>query len=295
MQAGVLLAFLAYLAFACGDAAVKRAGAVLPVFEVGFFVSLFALVPTLFTKRPSTPWREILVPKRPGLVALRMASGVVGGALGVYAFSHLPLAEAYALIFLVPLFVTILSATILKEEIGAKRWGAVFVGLGGVFLVVRPGFREILPAHLAAVGVALAGGITVIVLRVLGPTERRLTLIGSVLLAATLVNGVLMLPEFVMPTPDLWPVLVLGGIGAGLGHLCIVLATRLAPAARVAPTQYSQIIWAAVIGAAFFDELPDAFAIGGMSLVGLSGLFTFVREEKKTNWWQRTPLLRNRG
>ncbi|KAB0679260.1 DMT family transporter [Aureimonas leprariae] len=294
MQAGVLIAFLSYFAFSCGDAAVKFSGASLPVFEVGFFISLFALVPTLLTKRPDDTWRNVFIPKNPKLVALRMASGTVGGMMGVYAFSTLPLAEAYALIFLVPLFVTVLSATILKEPIGLKRWGAVLTGLCGVILVVRPGFRELLPGHLAAVGVALVGALTVIILRVLGPTERRLTLIGSALGSSIVVNGILMIPGFVMPSAHLWPVLVLGGICGGIGHLCLVLATRLAPAAEVAPTQYSQIVWAAVIGALFFAEFPDGVAVAGMGVVGLSGLFTFLREEKRTSWWHRTPLLRNR-
>jgi S-adenosylmethionine uptake transporter len=84
------------------------------------------------------------------------------------------------------------------------------------------------------------------------------------------------------------------GICAGLGHLIQVLATRAAPANRVAPTQYSQIIWAAVIGATFFGEVPDLVGIAGMALVGTAGLFTFLREEERSKWSWRTPLVRNR-
>ncbi|MCQ8780618.1 DMT family transporter [Mangrovibrevibacter kandeliae] len=295
MQVGILLAFMAYLSFSCGDASVKALGDTLPVFEIGFFVSLFALVPTLLTKRPEDDWASILRPTRPWLVLVRAVSGTTGGILSVIAFTTLPLAEAYALIFLLPVLVTIFSRLVLKETIGWKRWSAVLLGLCGVLLVVRPGFREILPGHFAAFGCAVCGAVTVIVLRVLGPSERRITLIGAVLVSAVAVNGVLMATTYVHPGRGDFAVLLLGGLAAGLGHLCIVFATRTAPAARVAPTQYSQIIWAALLGAAFFGEYPDAISVAGMAMVGCSGLFTFVREEKRVGWSRKTPLLRNRG
>ncbi|MBC8129424.1 MAG: DMT family transporter [Rhizobiaceae bacterium] len=294
MQTGILLGFLCFFVYACSDALIKALGGAIPVFEIGFFSALFALFPALFTKEKSERWAEVLVPRHPGLVLVRTISGTTGGILAVVAFTTLPLAEAYALIFLLPIFVTILSRLVLQEPVGWKRWGAVVAGLLGVLLVIRPGFRDILPGHLAAVGCAFCGSVTVIVLRVLGPSERRITLIGSVTVGAILVNGILMLPSYVAPPPHLFPIIVLSGLSAGLGHLLQVQATRLAPANRVAPTQYSQIIWAALLGALFFEEFPDAIGIAGMGIVAASGLFTFVREEKRSGWAQRTPLERNR-
>lgn len=294
MQTGVLLGFLGYFIYACSDAMIKALGPSLPIYEIAFFTALFALIPALFTKRREDSWAAIFVPRNKALLAVRMTSGTIGGLLAVVAFTTLPLAEAYALIFLLPIFVTVLSAVFLGETIGWKRRGAVVVGLLGVVLVVRPGFRDILPGHLAAVGAALCGAVTVIVLRKLGPTERRITLIGSVIVASIAFNGVLMIPTFVVPTPDLFHLLVGAGVCAGLGHLVQVFATRAAPANRVAPTQYSQIIWAAVIGATFFGEVPDLVGIAGMALVGVAGLFTFLREEERSKWSWRTPLVRNR-
>ena len=103
-----------------------------------------------------------------------------------------------------------------------------------------------------------------------------------------------MIPDFKTPSGDLFPIMILAGLGAGFGHLLIVLATRLIPAARAAPTQYSQIVWATVMGAAFFGEYPDWIAVLGMIMVAGAGLFTFAREEKTARWPSRTPLLRNR-
>ncbi|MDY8109354.1 DMT family transporter [Fulvimarina sp. 2208YS6-2-32] len=293
MQTGILLAFAAYFAFACGDAATKALGDGLPIFEIGFFMSLFAFIPAAFTKPPQDRWRDVFVPSRPFLLALRVLFGVVGMMSAVVAFTTLPLAEAYALIFLLPIFVTVFSALFLKETIGWRRWSAVLVGLAGVLLVVRPGFQTILPGHFAAISCAICGAGTVIVLRIIGPTERRVTLIGAVLVGAVLANGVLMIPTFADPTPHLW-LLAFGGLCVGLGQTGLVFATRLATASAVAPVQYSQIVWAAVLGALFFGEFPDAIAYAGMALIATSGLFTFIRERKKTRWWQRTPLIRNR-
>ncbi|BDA86249.1 membrane protein [Aureimonas sp. SA4125] len=294
MQTGILLGFLSYFVYACSDALIKYLGGHLPVFEIGFFTSVFAILPALLTKERGDSWKSALVPRHPKLVLLRMTSGTAGGILAVVAFTSLPLAEAYALIFLLPIFVTVLSTLILKEPVGWKRWSAVITGLVGVMLVVRPGFREILPGHLAAVGCAFCGAVTVIVLRVLGPTERRITLIGSVVLSAFVVNAILMIPTYVAPEWSIMPFVAAAGLCAGSGHLIQVYATRAAPANRVAPTQYSQIIWAALIGALFFDEFPDAFGVAGMTLVAFSGLFTFLREEKRSGWSWRTPLDRNR-
>lgn len=274
MQTGILLAFLAYLAYSLSDAAGKMLGGQLPIFEIGFFMSLIALAPALLLKRPEDSWRSIMRPKRPLLVLARMGTGTFGGICAIYAFTHLPMAEAYSLIFLLPVFVAALSGIFLKEVVGLSRWLALFGGLAGVLLVVRPGFNALTLGHLAAVACAFSGAVTAILLRQLGPTEKRLTLVGAVLVAAIVVNGVLMIPNFTMPTVAHWPILVVGGLSAGIGHIAMVMAARIAPASRIAPTQYSQIVWAAVLGAAIFGEVPDPIAVAGMALVGFCGVMT---------------------
>lgn len=274
MQTGILLAFLAYLAYSCSDAAGKLLGAYLPTFEIGFFVSLIALVPALLSKRPEDTWASIVRPKRPLMLLARMATGTIGGMSAIYAFTHLPMAEAYALIFLLPVFVALLSGVVLRESVGLSRWLTLLGGLAGVLLVVRPGFNALTLGHLAALTCAFCGACGAILLRQLGQTEKRLTLVGGVLLAATLVNGVLMVPSFVVPTVDLWPILLFGGICAGIGNIAMVMAARLAPASRIAPAQYSQIVWAAVLGALLFGEFPDPIAVAGMALVGFCGVMT---------------------
>lgn len=281
MLRGILLGFLAYALFSCGDAAIKALSGRLPVFEIGFFAAFFASFAVPFVRPAHERWRDIFRMNRPKLVLLRAASGTTAGILGVIAFTTLPLAEAYALIFLAPLFVTLLSVLFLGERIGWRRMLAVVVGFIGILLVVRPGFRELLPGHLAAAAIALCAATTTIVLRALGPTEKRITLMGTTMLTALAVNGALMLFQFRTPTPGDIGWLAVAGLLAGVAHIIFMAATRAAPANRVAPTQYTQMIWAVVLGALFFGEFPDLLGLVGLALVGISGLFTFLREERK--------------
>jgi S-adenosylmethionine uptake transporter len=303
MIKGIAVGFLAYGVFACGDAAVKALGGSLPIFEIAFFSALFALIAVPFVKASDERWRDLLSMHRPVLVLVRAASGTIAGILGVVAFTTLPFAEAYALIFLTPLFITVLSAVLLGERVGALRAFAMLVGLAGVLLVIRPGFRELLPGHFAAIGVAVCAATTVLVLRVLGPTEKRITLMGMAMLVALAVNGALMAFEFEVPSGIDLVWLVLAGLLAGAGHILLMAATRAAPANRIAPAQYSQIIWAVVLGAIFFREFPDAVAVAGMALVAVSGIFAFLQERQAgqparsalTILWGRTPRGGGRG
>lgn len=294
MVNGVAVGFLAYGLFAANDASIKGLGAHLPVFEIIFFVALTNFLTIGFGKAKDEQWRHVFHMRRPKLVLLRTAIGVVGGLCTVYAFTTLPLAEAYALLFLMPAFTTLLSIVILGETVGWRRWSAVGLGLLGVILVVQPGFRELHLGHLAAIAGALCGSCVVIALRILGQTERRITMLATIYTAAVVVNGILMIPGFVTPYAPEIALILLAGIAGGLGQIALLAATKMAPVSRIAPTQYSQMVWAVVIGAVFFNEVPNALAFLGMAMVVLSGLITFFREEQLYGWSRRFVMMRNR-
>jgi S-adenosylmethionine uptake transporter len=280
MVKGVLLAFLAMAIFSCGDASIKAIGDGMTVFEISFFATAFACVAIPFVRLPHERWRDMFRMHRPGLVMVRTVAGVLAGLFSTYAFTTLPLAEVYSLIFLSPLFVTILSIPFLGETVGWRRGLAILIGFLGVLLVVRPGFRELMPGHLAAAGSAVCGAATVLSLRALGPTEKRITLMGVVFAAALAINGAIMVFDFHVPATRDLLLAAFAGLCGGIAHMLLMAAMRAAPANRVAP-QYSQIVWAILLGAAFFSEFPDATAIAGIGLVTFAGLFTFAREEKR--------------
>ncbi len=295
MIKGIAQGFLAYSLFSWGDASVKALTGGPSVFEIGFFVTLFASAMFVSFGRPrGERWRDIFRMKHPGLVMTRTVAGIIAGVCSVIAFTSIPFAEAYALIFLSPAIVTILSMVLLGEQIGWRRWLAVIVGFAGVLAIVRPGFRELLPGHFAALTVSLCAATTVLVLRRIGRTEKRTTLIGVVLLSALVFNGVLMLPGFRWPSPEQFLFLAASGFLSAGGHLNLLGAARLAPANQVAPTQYCQMVWAVIVGWLVYAEMPDRFAITGLVLIALSGLFTIMREEQVSGWWRRVILLRNR-
>ena len=291
---GIAIGFLAYFLFSCGDASVKALGGHLPVFEIGFFSTLFAAIVLLFLRPRDERWRDAIYVRRWKLVILRGLMGAGAGILGVYAFTTLPFAEAYALIFLSPSIATILSIFVLGEHVGWRRWTAVVIGFLGVLAIVRPGFETLELGHLAAFAVSFCAAGTIIVLRTLGQSERRVSLLAAVIIGSLTVNGVLMVRDFHLPTLADLPLLALAGVCAGAAQFCLVLAPRLAPANRIAPAQYSQMVWAILIGGLLFAEFPDLPAIVGICLITVSGLFTFLREETTGRWWSRIILQRDR-
>jgi drug/metabolite transporter (DMT)-like permease len=291
MFKGVLLGFMAFAAYALSDAFVKSLRGSLPAYEAVFFGAALGLTALPFIKARGDRWREVLVAQRRGLYLVRAIAGAVGSVAAVIAFTALPMAEAFALIFLLPIFVTMLSVLVLKEHVGWRRWSAVVAGFIGVLVVLRPGFRALGIGHLAAIICGLAGAISMIALRLAGPHEKRLTLYSAGMVGSTLLTGVLMLSRFRWPDLHQWLLLLGYGLLAALAAVLLMLATQKAPANHVAPTQYSQMLWAVLLGYVLFhDELDWPMAVGIAIILG-AGMFTFVREEKVTRWWKRMRMV----
>lgn len=279
MVKGIVLAFLAFAVFAWGDALVKAIGHDLDPFEVTFFGYLIPLLLSPAFMKSGDKLTDIIRWKRPWAMGLRVFLISITTPLSVMTFTRLPFAEAFALLFLMPSLVTVLSIFVLKETVRWRRGLAVCAAFIGVLIIVRPGFRELLPGHILAIGTALCAAGGVIMGRMIGTTEKRYTLIGSVFLGTALISGLLMIPGFAWPTPSQWGLLLAFAATAFVAQALFVIATTYAPADRLGATQYSQILWALLIGALFFDEWPDAVALFGIAIVVAAGLFIFAREQ----------------
>lgn len=291
MFKGVLFGFMAFAAYALSDAFVKSLRGTLPAYEAVFFGAALGLTALPFIKGRGDRWREVLIAQRQGLWIVRAVASAVGSIAAVIAFTALPMAEAFALIFLLPIFVTILSVLVLKEHVGWRRWSAVVAGFLGVLVVLRPGFRVLGVGHLAAIICGLAGAISMIALRLAGPHEKRVTLYGAGMVGSMLITGVLMVTDFRWPDLHQWMLLLGYGLLAALAAVLLMLATQRAPANHVAPTQYSQMLWAVLLGYVLFnDELDWPMAIGIAIILG-AGLFTFMREDRVTRWWKRIRMI----
>jgi S-adenosylmethionine uptake transporter len=291
----ILTAFAAFAFYAFGDGLIKASSAAADTFTIAFTVTLFAFVPTMFARPKDERWLRMFTMRHPVLTLLRAAAGVSAGLCGFYAFARLPLAEAYTLVFLMPFFVTIMSILFLKEQVRWRRWTALAIGMAGVLMVIRPGFREIELAHLAALGAGMSGAAALVIVRRIGSTEKLTSLMGVSLVAALGVNAVLMI--FAGSTaPDAYTLgkLAAAGLLHGAATLMLILASQKIPANRLAPIQYSQLIWGVLIGMAFFAEWPDRWAQAGLVLVAISGLATFLREDRRGFWPQNFRDVRNR-
>lgn len=278
---GILLAFLAFVAFSFSDASVKLIEGKLPPYESAFFGAVFALLVVPFIMKREDKLSDIFRTNNRPLWLVRFwayPAGVIGS---VTAFTHLPMAEAFVLIFLQPTFVTILSILFLKEKVGVRRWAAVAIGFIGVLIVLRPGFRELSIGHLGATFAGLGGAIAIVSFRAAGANEKQISLFGSGILGALLICGTLMIGNFEIPTWQEWLMLAGYGLLAALANIIMMHATINAPAVYISTTQYSQMIWAIIIGYLVFGDKVDLPMLVGILFIIGSGVITLVREDVK--------------
>lgn len=291
--AGVLFALIGFVIFSSHDALIKVLGGNYAVFQIVFFSVLFSFVPmTLIMATDRT--EASFVPHKPLYLLLRTGTVIIGMICGFYAFTVLSLAEAYSLLFASPLLITALSVPFLGEKVGKRRWAAVVLGLIGVIIVLRPGLQPVSLGHIAGLTAAVANSIGAIVVRKVGREERSQTLILFPMVAVLLIMAMVMPGTYKpMPLLDLG-VLALMGLLLIAGQMMVLNAYRNAPAALIAPMQYSQIIWAALFGFIFFSEIPDIWVATGSLLIISSGVFVVWRESSGSNS-TRTPVTRTRS
>ncbi len=248
--------------------------------ELAFYRFFFGLAPLLgwmAMTRSLGAWRT----KRPGAHIVRGVIGLSTMVCGFSAVIRLPLAEATTISFAVPLFAVILSAAILHEPVGRHRWSAVAIGFIGVLIVTRPGGSELPAAGLAfAVAAAFGGAAVTITIRQIGRTESTPTTVLWFTLFSIAASGTFM--PFFARTHDgaVWAILVALGLFGGIGQLFLTSALRFAPVSVVVPFDYSQLVWAVLLGWLIWDTRPPATTWLGGAVIVASGLYTLYRERK---------------
>lgn len=290
---GAIYALIAFAIFSTHDVVVKFLGSQYHAIQIIFFSVLlgFPLVLLMLIRDRSD---GNLRPVHPWWTALRTAAAVVTGVTAFYAFSVLPLAQTYAILFATPLLITVLAIPILGEKVGIRRGLAVVVGLIGVLIVLRPGSEPLSLGHGAALTAAVCSAFASVIVRKIGQEERAAVLLIFPMMANFVVLGAA-LPFVYRPMPI--EHLGLVGIIALFGFvamLFVIAAYRLAPAVVVAPMQYSQMIWAAIFGALIFDESPDAWTLAGAAVIIASGLYIVLREGR-AQVSANTPVLQTQS
>ena len=248
--------------------------------ELVFYRSVFSLpVVVLWVLNRET--LAVLRPNNPLAHVWRSALGLTSMALTFQALIMLPLADATAINFTAPIFATILSFLILKEQVGVHRWAAVLVGFIGVLVVARPGGSSLPIAGVGIAVIAAVGqaGVTT-TLRQIQRSEHISAIVFWFAVSGIIVGGLLM-PFFghAHSFKGLAFALI-GGVAGGIGQLCMTASLR-SPVAAVAPFDYLQIVLATAYGWLLFSDVPSVHTIGGASLIAGSGLYTAWREHRR--------------
>ena len=270
----LLMAFL--------SAMVKHLSMSFPLSEILLFRFIFAS--SLFwAVLLSTGGLPVLRTSRPIDHAIRSLSGIVSLALMYFALARIPIADATALSYAAPIFITVLSIFVLGETIGFRRWLAVIAGFIGVLLIAQPGGAGWSIGVAAAAGSAVTAAIVAIWLRRLSSSERSVTIgtyynsTGTLLCLAWL----LLLGDAVMPQGMQWPFLLLFGLFCAAQQWLLTISFRYAEASLLAPFEYLAMIFAAIVGFVFWGEIPVFTTWLGALVIAASGLFIFKRKQLK--------------
>jgi len=259
------------------DACAKWLGQHYPVPQVVFFRTAVAL-PVIAAMAIAAAGAGSLKTRRPVFHLLRglIATGAIYSFF--FGLTLVSLAEATAIVFSAPLFVTALSVAVLGERVGPRRWGAVLAGFIGVLVVVQPGAPSFQPAALIIIGTALLYASLMIMVRMTGEGESvwaltfYMTLVPLIASSATL-------PAF-WRTPELAHLPAIFGVGlAGAAAFTLInQAFRLAPASVVAPFDYTGLVWAVLLGWVVWRDVPGPWVIVGAAIIVASGLYVIWRE-----------------
>jgi drug/metabolite transporter (DMT)-like permease len=273
----VLWALLATGLFATVAAMAKVAVTEYHVLQILFFRQIVVFLSALPSIAKSFP--QSLKTAHPGIHTVRLLGAFVALSTSIWAVAVLPLTTAITLAFAQVFFVAILALWLLNEPVGLYRIGAVIVGFIGVVVVMRPGVDGLIDvtAFIPLVG-ALGAAFAVISVRKLSETESTATLL---IYQAVFVGMLAGIPLFwLWKTPDFSGLLFLLSMGvlATIGQWVGVKALRMGEASVIGNIQYTQLIYATILGYALFGEIPDAYTLIGAAIIICSALFIIHRE-----------------
>lgn len=274
---GVLMMCFAVACFASMNGFVKELRVQeLPLVEIiwGRYFFHTIIVLALFPRRIPT----LMSGSDKGWQLARSVLVLLATACMFTAVGLMPLADAIAITFIAPLLITALSVPFLGEKIGPRRWMAVFVGFAGMLVIVRPGGGLFQLAALLPIAVTVFYAFYQIITRMI---SHRTDPINSVFYTA-IVGAIVMsaIVPFFWQTPTLaqWGMMCGAGLLGGLGHLAIILAYQRAEAPLVAPFAYTELIWATILGLAFFGDFPGSGTFIGAAIIAASGIYILHRE-----------------
>jgi drug/metabolite transporter (DMT)-like permease len=294
---GILLALGGSLTLSVNDVAIKFLSGSYPLHQVILTRAAIGLVFLMVLIRLTGTGFHQLRTRRPRDHLIRVSIVMVSNVTYFLGLAAMPLADAVAVAFVSPLFVTLLSVVLLKETVGPRRWAAVAVGMLGVVILLRPGSGVIQPAAILVLISAFCYASSHMMTRRMRSSESAITLsffvqCGFVLVSCTMglfagdgrFSGsgdpslqFLLRPWHWPPSQDL-PAFLATGLAVAIGGLMISQAYRTCEAGLIAPFEYAGMPMAIFWGVLIFDTWPDSTAWLGIALICGAGLYTLWRE-----------------
>jgi drug/metabolite transporter (DMT)-like permease len=276
---GILMAIIATISYALGDAISKYLVRDYPVLMVAWarYAIPCALLLAIFLPRRGA---RML---RTGYPAVQLARGVLlttGSILVLLAYRVMPMAEAQSIAFIHPLLLMLLAVLFLGEKATAVGWVAVFLGFSGVLVIVRPGGGLFTPAALLPLCLALTYSSYQMFTRVIATKESSVNSLFYILAIGTLSLGAGLPFLWVTPIGNSVLLFALLGLVSGIGHFSNIKALEYAPASMLAPFAYVQLLWVTILGAWIFGDFPDAITLCGMLIVIAGGLIAVAFRRK---------------
>ena len=274
---GIFFMLVATVLFACSSAISKWQVASYAFGEVLFWRSVASFAVCALLILPRTGLSAFRTHRLRDHAGRNLMQGTAQAFI-VIAFSLMPLAGAVAINFSAPLVATVVAALLLKETVGAARWGALLVGFIGVLVVAAPGADSFRIGALFAVANAILYGSVTAAVRGMTATESTETL--------TIHQMVFLLGMFalLLPFGFAWPngrdavMMLASGVLYGLGQYIWTRALSFAPTSAVAPFYYFTLVWAMIIGFLFWGDVPTLTLLAGSAIVVGSGLFLLWHE-----------------
>lgn len=302
---GIALVVFGMAFISVNDMLVKQLSDSYPLHQMVFLRSAVAIVFSLTVLQFEGGFAALKT-RQIGLHALRCLCIVMANMAFFVGLAAVPLADATALFFVAPLFITLLSIPFLGEKVGVRRIVAVLVGLAGVLVMLRPGVEtpDAAPDRLILllpVAAAFAYACMQILTRRLGAASTASAM--SVYIQATFIlvglgfwavagdgryaegledeSLIFLLRAWTWPTDADWRLFLLLGAMSGMIGYCLSQAYRSADAATIAPFEYIAMPFAIFWGWSAFGDLPDIWVIAGATLIVGSGVYVFLRERKR--------------
>ena len=251
-----------------------------PVGQVLFLRFFIGFIPIFFII-PREKIFSFYKTTRPGLHAFRAITGALAIIALFYGLRELPLADVVSLTFGGPIFVTIASIFFLSEQVGVKRWSAVFIGFIGMLLIIQPAFLDLNYYYISPIIFCIFFACVAISVRSLSKTEANYTIAFYFTSLCTIIGLCsIFFVDWIMPSKIDFLIFIILGLCGSAGNLLLTHSYRLAEASLVTPIKYLSLIFAIIFGFFIWSEVPKVLTLLGAVLVVLSSLIIFVRETK---------------